>query len=217
MPLFPALRLSFPANSHVSRTIRRISEGILVVVFSLFVSSCRQTSWNKTSPATASTEARNTNESAHALLFDLLGDESDVSKLRFIKREPTAVSQLTREIAAACGTAHKKLEAFGRQEPALNLRNLMLPRDEVETRKAIGKTKTKALLGKKGAEFEIELLLSQREAMVYGQHLALIAARSETNSQRKQFLASLSLELDHFQEKILDMLKAQYTSLKAKS
>jgi hypothetical protein len=215
MPIIPAPRPPSRANPTSSRAAHLFSLSLVAIALALFTTGCRHPGTAGILPA--SSPPPFPTSSAHSLLFDLLGEESDVAKLRFIKREPSAISNLTKEIASACGAAHKKLEDFGRRDPALNLKNPMLPRDELETRKAISKTKTKALLTKKGAEFEIELLLSQHEAMVYGQHLALIAARLERDPDRKQFLASLSLSLEHFQAKILEMLAAHYTSLKSKT
>src|SRR5437016_7282162 len=85
-------------------------------------------------------------EHGYALLFDLMGDEKDVAKLRFIKHERPQLKELVKEISKTCGEAHKQLERFGKADPSLNLKSLGLPAAEVETRKAIDKTKEKALL-----------------------------------------------------------------------
>ena len=52
----------------------------------------------------------------YALLFALLGDEKDVSKLRIIKHEAEELKNLTKEISRVCGEAHKKIEAFGKAD-----------------------------------------------------------------------------------------------------
>jgi hypothetical protein len=146
----------------------------------------------------------------YALLYDLLGDEKDVAKLRFIKHQRPELKQLVKEISARCGEAHKRLEAFAKADTSLNLKDLGLPADEVAARKAISKYKEKALLTEQGKEFEVQLLLSQNEALTYGAHLAQILAPVESQPERAQYLSKLSFDLLQLQQKILGMLLANY-------
>jgi hypothetical protein len=70
--------------------------------------------------------------------------------------------------------------------------------------------KTRLLLHSKGAEFELQLLLSQNEALVYGANLAQVLAASETDSERAQSLretADRLLQLDH---RVIEMLLRSY-------
>jgi len=147
---------------------------------------------------------------AYALLYDLLGDEKDVSKLGFIKHERSELKELVKEISRTSAEAHKQLEAFAKADSRLNLKDLGLPVAEIETRKAIGKTKTKALLTDKGKEFEVQLLLSQSEALTYGAHLALTTGRTEAKPQRAQFLQRLANDLTQLQQKVVSLLLANY-------
>jgi hypothetical protein len=103
------------------------------------------------------------------------------------------------------------LEAFGKADPGLNLKSLGLPAAEVETRKAISKTKEKALLTDKNQDFEIQLLLSQSEALTYGAHLALVAGRTERVPERARFLEKLSAGLTQLQKRIVGMFRANYS------
>ena len=146
----------------------------------------------------------------YALLYDLMGDEKDVAKLRFIKHERPELKQLVKEISARCGEAHKQLEAFGKADSSLNLKDLGLPADEVAARKAISKYKEKALLTEKGKDFEVQLLLSQNEALTYGAHLAEILVPVESVPERAQYLSKLSFDLLQLQQKILGMVLANY-------
>jgi hypothetical protein len=66
------------------------------------------------------------------------------------------------------------------------------------------------LLHSKGAEFELQLLLSQNEALVYGANLAQVLAAGETDSERAQSLretADRLLQLDH---RVIEMLLRSY-------
>lgn len=150
-------------------------------------------------------------EHGYALLFDLMGDEKDVAKLRFIKHERSELKELIKEISRTCDETHKQLEAFGKADAGLNLKSLGLPAAEIETRKAISKTKEKALLTDKNKEFEIQLLLSQSEALMYGAHLALVTGRTERLPERARFLEKFSAGLTLLQKKVVDMLLTNYS------
>ena len=151
-----------------------------------------------------------TNANDYALLFDLLGDEKDVSKLLIIKRERPELRDLIREIAQRCGQAHKDLEGFGRADRSLNFKAHGLPTIESETRAAIAKTKAKQLLTESGKEFELRLLITQHEALTYASHLAASIVKTETNPQRAQFLRQLSSDLTALEQRVTNMILANY-------
>ena len=88
--------------------------------------------------------------------------------LRFIKREQPDLKTLISDISRASSAAYSRIEEFGKSNPYLNLKNEGLPLAELATRKSISTMKTRLLLHNKGAEFELQLLLSQNEALVYG-------------------------------------------------
>jgi hypothetical protein len=147
----------------------------------------------------------------YALLFDLLGDEKNVSKLLIIKRERAELKEVVKAISHAAGEAHKQLEKFGKKDRSLNLKDMGLPGAETAARESISKAKAKELLTDKGQDFELKLLLSQNEALTYGQHLASTAAQRESNPQRQQFLQNLARELDQLRRRVVDILGAHYT------
>jgi hypothetical protein len=147
----------------------------------------------------------------YALLFDLLGDEKNVSKLLIIKRERSELKEVIKTISHTAGEAHKQLEKFGKADAKLNLKDKGLPAAETATRESIGKAKAKELLTDKGKDFELKLLLSQNEALSYGEHLALTAAAKETNPQRLQFLQNLARDLGQLRQRVVGILGAHYT------
>jgi hypothetical protein len=149
---------------------------------------------------------------AHALLFGLLDDEKNVSKLLIIKRERPELRALINEISERAGKAHKELEAFAKSDRTLNLKDQGLPGPEVVTRNAIAKARAKELLTESGKEFELRLLLSQNEALTYGAYLAATAAASDTLAHRHQMLQQLSSDLLQLQKKTVDMLLKNYTT-----
>jgi hypothetical protein len=147
----------------------------------------------------------------YALLADLCGDEKDVSKLRFLKRERPELKALLQEIAATNRVAHETLQKFARADPALNLKDLGLPPAEVAARKAISKSKEKAIFSSKGKELEVQLLLDQNEALTYGSHLAGVIASAEPDPHRREFLEQLAATLERLQQRVLGMLSSGYT------
>lgn len=153
-------------------------------------------------PRTGVTTAVN---NGYALLFDLLGNEKDLSKLLVAKREREEVRELVKEISDVTGRAHQQLESFARSA-GLNLKERGLPWAETETRAAISKTRAKELLIEGGKEFELRLLLSQNEALTYGVHLADTIGRREADPDRAKFLRDLSAELTRLQQKVVAML-----------
>jgi hypothetical protein len=141
----------------------------------------------------------------YALLFKLLSDEKNVSKLLLIKRENRALHDLIKEISNVTGDAHKSLEKFGKAA-RLNLQDQQLPAIETATRDSISKEKAKQLFGAKGDDFQFSLLLTQNEALVYGRHLALALIKGETEAARKEFLESLAARLEGLQDRVMQML-----------
>src|ERR1700694_607743 len=119
---------------------RRLAIPYSILLFAIFLAGC-----GAFRPRVQAQPQPGETEHGYALLFDLMGDEKDVAKLRFIKHERPELKELVKEISRTCGEAHKQLQAFGKGDAGLNLKSPGLPAAEVDTRKAIGKTKEKAL------------------------------------------------------------------------
>jgi hypothetical protein len=152
----------------------------------------------------------------YALLFGLLGDEKDVAKLLVIKRERAELRDLIKSIGETAGRAHKQLEDFAKADRSLNLTKQGLPPAEATTRASIARAKGKGLLTEGGKEFEVQLLLSQNEALTYGTHLAETIAKAENNPERTRYFQRLAAELNQLQHKVVAMLMANYNWSKDK-
>lgn len=193
--------------------MRWVSSAALVLMcFAVGCASFRNNPARSNQPTTTTNAipAKGVLQNGYALLFDLLGDEKDVSKLHFIKHEQPELKTLTIDISRVCGEAYTRLEEFGKTDTHLNLKNEGLPLAELAARKSISTMKTRLLLHGKGAEFELQLLLSQSEALVYGANLAQVVAASETDSERAAFFrqtADRLLQLDH---RVIQMLLHNY-------
>jgi len=151
-----------------------------------------------------------TRNQGYSLLYGLMSDEKDVSKLLLIKREKSDVGELIREIARTSGEAAKQLENYEKADPHLHLKMTGLPKAEEQTRALISKTTAKELLSKGGEKFEVRILLTQNEALRYGSHLALVIQTMETEPERKKFLGETSQKLAALHQRVIDLFHARW-------
>jgi len=167
---------------------RRVIYCILFVGFG-FLCGCQSP---PPKPKAESVGSQITRNNCYALLYQLLNDEKDVSKLRFIKHEDADLKTLINRIAAAAREGARVLDEFSKLDRSLDLNYLHLPAGEMATRQDIGAEKQKLLLHGSGEDFEINLLLTQIEALNYGAHLAKVAGDNDFEPERKRYLAELS-------------------------
>ena len=141
----------------------------------------------------------------YALLYDLLSDEKNVSKLLLVKRERDALDKVINDIADAAKDAHKELEQLGKRVQ-FNLEDPKLPALETATRDSIAKEKAQYLLKSKGAEFEFYLLSTQHQALTYGTHLAQSLAKAEADPARQEFLSKTAARFDQLRERVSQLI-----------
>jgi hypothetical protein len=152
-------------------------------------------------------EARASSGHGYALLYGLLDQERQVSKLLVIKGERDQLETIIQAIAETCGEAHARLEKLGKADPGLDLVDTGLPSEEVRTREAIAATRRDQLLAASGRELELQLLLSQNEALTYIAHLADTLSRSESDPARAAFVRELWKDVTRLQEDVLALVR----------
>lgn len=151
-----------------------------------------------------------TDHHGYALLFALLSDEKDLSKLLIVKRERAELRDLIKAISETAARGHQQLEAFAKADRSLNLLKQGLPPAESTTRASISRATAKELMAGSGKELELRLLLTQNEALTYGMHLAETVAKAERDPQRTKYLQQLAGELGQLQRRVVAMLLANY-------
>lgn len=176
----------------------------LVLFLCLLISGC-QTPPQK--PSVESSDSQNTRNNCYSLLAQLLNDEKDVSKLRFIKREDAELKLLIKKISDAARTGAAQIESFAKSDASLKLDETQLPPGEAKTRQDIAAAKQKILLGESGPNFELDLLLTQIEALNYAAHLAKVAGDNDFQPERKRYLMQLSRQM----QSLHDETEAQLT------
>jgi hypothetical protein len=202
MPFPMLLRCSWPKNRKMKLRVLTLAVGVLLF--------CGFGWFKKDKPNSSDSKREQTIRAedlpaGYALLFKLLSDEKDVSKLLLIKHENRALHEVIKEISRVTGDARKSVEKFGKAA-RINLEDQQLPAIETAARESISKEKAKQLLGSKGNDFQFRLLLSQNEALTYGRHLALALRNGEPDAPRREFLESLASRLDDLQTRVLKML-----------
>ena len=155
-------------------------------------------------PATAKLVLRN---NAASLLADLLNDEKNVSKVLIIKQNSAELGVLIKAISTMTGSAADRLTELAKADPTLDLHDLGLPAGEKATRDAIAKTKEHDLLLTSGQEFEFNLLLTQAQALSYGSHLALVAAKNSEQSDQIKAFESFNVAMTDLYRQVVAMMR----------
>jgi hypothetical protein len=158
-------------------------------------------------PAIPAEKLQMRNNSA-SLLYDLLGDEKNVSKILIVKRNSAELGRLIKAISTTTGDGAKQLEQMAKADPTLNLHALELPPGEKATRDAISKTKEKELLFSSGENFEFTLLLTQADALSYGWHLAKIAAENSSRPEQVQEFDALSAAMQDLYKQVVALMRS---------
>jgi hypothetical protein len=143
-----------------------------------------------------------------SLLYDLLGDEKNVSKVLIIKSDRKQLHDLIKAISATTGNAAKELDQLAKNDATLNLHAIELPVGEKATRDAISKTKEKELLLSSGEDFEFTLLLTQADALSYGWHLAKIAAENSSQPEQVHEFDSLSVAMQDLYKQVVALMRS---------
>jgi hypothetical protein len=173
---------------------------------------CGCASFHKTAPVqnapALSAEKLQMRNNSVSLLYDLLGDEKNVSKVLIIKGNREELHKLIKAISATAAAAAKQLDQLAKADATLNLHAIELPAGEKATRDAISKTKEKELLFSSGENFEFSLLLTQADALSYGWHLAKIAAENSSQPEQVQEFDSLSVAMQDLYKQVVALMRS---------
>lgn len=177
---------------------------LAIGILSLLGSGCRTPS----QPPAAASLQQQTRVNSYSLLHQLLAQQRNVDKLLVIKRESAELKQLIKTIAESSGAGADRLEEFARSDGSLRLDQFSLPPGEVATRDAIASTKKKELLTPFNSNFELDLLLTQFEALSYAWHLGKVAAQNEPDVGRARVLNELSSEMKVLHGRVFSLMRS---------
>jgi hypothetical protein len=185
----------------------------ILVAAVIFLSGCAATTTKPPEPApvTAQDQRFAIRNQGYSLLYDLLSDQQNASKLLIVKKENADLGALVKEISRVSKEAVQGMEAFAKADSHLHLKMPGLPLVEQQTRELIAKTKTKELLSKGGEKFEVRFVLAQAEALTYGAHLAAATIGNETDPKRRAFLSKISEDYQQLHQRIIDLIHARWS------
>jgi hypothetical protein len=142
----------------------------------------------------------------YSILYKLMGDESEVAKIFFIKHADDSVGAPVKQIGAACQGAKDEMDEFPKKDNRLEYDVSDLPYIEQKSRDLSRSVTTKALLESSGKEFELHLIFAQAQAMSYATELCDALAADEDNPLRKSFLTDLSRQCGKFYASLMELL-----------
>jgi hypothetical protein len=177
---------------------------VLIGTLALWIAACA----TPEPPAVRRTGAPS--DHGYALLYELLGQEKDVSTLLVVKRERDDFEAVIDAISEVTGKAYEELGELGEADPTLNLTDSGLPAGERAAREAIAKTKRNALLTENGEEFEILMSLAQGEALGYLAGLTEALAGAEPDPARLAFVRGLWGDTRRLQERLLALQRSRH-------
>jgi DNA-directed RNA polymerase subunit K/omega len=151
----------------------------------------------------------------YSLLFQLLSDEANVSKLLIIKKESADLGALIKDISRISADRAKQIEAFSKTDSHLHIKMTSLPVVEQQTRDLIAKSKAKELISKTGEKFEVRIVLAQAEALSYGAHMAAAIIPNENNPERKKLLARISEDYQQLHQRLIDLIHSRWRAAPA--
>lgn len=147
----------------------------------------------------------------YSALASLLNDERQVHNLLAIKPESQPVSAVVRDISATSAAAHDDLRELRSLEPPVMIdQSPDLPLIERSARDAIAAETAKDLL-LSGDSFDVRLLLSQAQALRYGEFLARKLGEADPNTVRTARLDALADDYDRLYEEVIRILAGPST------
>src|SRR5271156_2935796 len=142
----------------------------------------------------------------YSLLYRLMSDESDVNKILIIKDVDPALKDVITQISTAASSAKEQLDDYQKQDGHSEFDVPDLPRAEQEARDLEAKVDEKELVFSSGKTFELRLILTQLQALRYGQQLCDALIPMELAPQRKAMLTNLAAQLGQYHDRLIDLI-----------
>jgi len=145
----------------------------------------------------------------YSILYKLMTQESDVAKIFIIKHASDQVGDVVKQVAATCQAAKAQMDEFPKKDKRVEYDVPDLPFIEQGSRDLAQKADTKALLGRSGKEFELELVFTQAQAMMYAHDVCEALASDEDDPLRKTFLTDLSTQCGRLADSLMQLLEVK--------
>ncbi len=181
------------------------------VALLLALSGCSQ--WTHRAKTTVSQDPRKQLAIGYTLLYQEADGIPKLEWLLMFKKKPEEMGRLTNELASFYQQLAKSLEQLSRHNPAVRIDVEPMSPIEAETRKAIGADLAKDMapvVGRRGVEFEREVLLMFYNSLNEQRHLVGVMLESETDPSLKEFLRKTKGQLDERYARVEALLRERY-------
>jgi hypothetical protein len=142
----------------------------------------------------------------YTLLRELMEDEANVSQALILRTGSKELEALCRDISSASKSVLGDLRSFAKADRTLVREENGLPTMEKAARESISGEITRNILWGNKTLSRQELLLSQIQATEYGQHLLLVIANQEFNSERREVLQQRANTWKSLRQRVRDMV-----------
>lgn len=142
----------------------------------------------------------------YGLLYSTIDDESKVDQVLVLKNPEPPVAELLKSIGEFARNAKTQLEAFATQDASIFLDDSGLPEVEVRTRASISAATSRQIIFSGGKTFELQILLTQHQALNYISHLAGTLSAQDTIETRKQYFTQLAKEASDLHDRVIAQL-----------
>lgn len=178
---------------------------LLLLACALALSGCAES----VKPPSANGGLFRQKNEGYSILYHLMSQESDVAKIFIIKHASDQVGDVVKQVAATCQAAKAQMDEFPRKDNRIEYDVSDLPYIEQSSRDLAQKADTKALLERSGKEFELELVFTQAQAMMYARDLCDALAGDEDDPLRKAFLNDLSKQFSRLTDSLMELLEVK--------
>jgi gas vesicle protein len=161
----------------------------MVMSFGLGFFVCEQYHKNKPTGSPKTTRLQ-----AYSSLYQLAKDESQVDGILIIKSPSKQTAELLKDVSKTYSDLIKQLEEW-KNDKQISLDSEFLTRSEKLSREKMESVKANKIIFNNGHTFEVYILSSQSDALLYTQTLLEVLISEETNEKRKD-------RLEHFHKKI---------------
>jgi hypothetical protein len=193
---------AFSRNRYNEFMLRPIWKNVLLLACAATLAGCTST---PTPPSANGGMFRQQNE-GYSLLYKLMSDDSDVSKIVIFTRADDSVVSLIKEIAGACQAAKKQMDEFPKSDNRIEYDVPDLPYIEAKGRDQQASDDGHMLLTSSGKEFEVQLIVSQAQATDYAMQLSKALIENEKDPTRQAFLTNVSKQFADFHARLMGLL-----------
>lgn len=143
----------------------------------------------------------------YALLYGTIESEAQVDQVLMIKQPRSEVAEVLRQIGEFAREARDELCELAKRDETLGYDTHGLPFAEARTRDLITRSTTNSILLSSGRAFELNILMTQREALNYIVHLAQALRELDEDDDRAESLSGIEANASSLLNRVHELLQ----------